>query len=213
MISVEQLSIRAGDFQLQEISFLVPRGEYAVLMGKTGCGKTTLLESICGLKEVIGGKIILMDRDVTNLRPGDRGIGFVPQDGTLFATMTVRQQLSFGPRVHRWKSSEIAPRVKELADQLEITHLLDRKPFGLSGGERQRVTLGRALAVRPKILCLDEPLSALDADVHDGMVKLLQAVVKEQGITALHITHSQKEADAIADRKFFLQEGKLTEEA
>ena len=209
MISVEQLHVRSGDFELQDITLHVPQGEYAVLMGKSGCGKTTLLEAICGLKEVASGKIVLMNQDVTHRRAGDRGIGFVPQDGTLFETMTVRRQLSFGPKVHGWKRTEIANRVKTLADELGIDHLMDRKPFGLSGGERQRVALGRALAVRPKILCLDEPLGALDEDVHQDMVQLIRRVVKEQGITALHITHSQQEAAAIADRVFILRGGKL----
>jgi ABC-type sugar transport system ATPase subunit len=211
MISVEQLSVRAGDFRIEGISFEVPTGEYGVLMGRTGCGKTTILEAICGLKEVVEGKITLMGRDVTKLRAGERGIGFVPQDGALFSTMTVRQQLSFGPKVQRWKKKEIEQRVAELAEELGIAGILDRKPFGLSGGERQRVALGRALAVRPKVLCLDEPLSALDEATHGGMVELILKVVKEHGITALHITHSRREADLIADREFLLEGGELVE--
>lgn len=211
MISVEQLSVRAGDFRIEGISFEVPTGEHGVLMGKTGCGKTTILEAVCGLKEVVDGKITLMGRDVTKLRAGERGIGFVPQDGALFSTMTVRQQLSFGPKIHGWRSGEIGKRVLELAEELGIVDILERKPFGLSGGERQRVALGRALAIRPKILCLDEPLSALDEETHGGMVDLVKRVVKEHGITALHITHSRREADLIADREFVLEEGKLIE--
>ncbi len=209
MISVEQLSVRAGDFCIEGISFEVPTGEHGVLMGKTGCGKTTILEAICGLKEVLSGKITLMGRDVTHLRAGERGIGFVPQDGALFATMSVRQQLAFGPKVQGWAKKEIDKRVPELAEELGIESILERKPFGLSGGERQRVALGRALAVRPKVLCLDEPLSALDEETHEGMVELIRSVVKEHGITALHITHSRREADLIADKEFFLDDGKL----
>lgn len=212
MISIEQLSVRAGDFKVEGISFDVPTGEHGVLMGKTGCGKTTILEAICGLKEVVSGKITLMGRDVTKLRAGERGIGFVPQDGALFSTMTVRQQLSFGPKVQGWDKKDIEERIPELAEELGIEGILDRKPFGLSGGERQRVALGRALAVRPEILCLDEPLSALDEATHEGMVELIRGVVKEHGITALHITHSRREADLIADREFFLEDGKLVEE-
>ena len=212
MITVEQLSVRAGDFHIEGISFEVPAGEYGVLMGKTGCGKTTILEAICGLKEVMGGKITLMGRDVTKLRAGERGIGFVPQDGALFTIMTVRQHLSFGPKVHGWGKKEIDKRVPELAEELGIEDILERKPFGLSGGECQRVALGRALAVRPKILCLDEPLSALDETTHEGMVDLIRGVVKEHGITALHITHSRREADLIGDREFLLESGQLVEE-
>ena len=209
MIEIEQLSVRAGDFSIEGISFEVPTGEHGVLMGKTGCGKTTILEAICGLKEVVAGRIMLMGRDVTHLRAGERGIGFVPQDGALFSTMTVSQQLAFGPKVQGWAKKEIDKRVTELAEELGIENILDRKPFGLSGGERQRVALGRAIAVRPKVLCLDEPLSALDEETHEGMVELIRTVVKEHGITALHITHSRREADLIADREFFLEDGKL----
>lgn len=209
MIQVNQLSVRAGGFKLEGISFEIPTGEYGVLMGKTGCGKTTLLEAVCGLKQVTAGSIRLGGREVTALPAGERGIGFVPQDGTLFSTMTVRQHLAFGPRVHGWRRPAIVERVESLAKELGIDHLLDRKPFGLSGGERQRVALGRALSVRPHILCLDEPLSALDEDTHDEMIALIRSVVRAHGITALHITHSRREAAAIADRLFFLEAGEL----
>lgn len=209
MIQVDQLAVRAGTFRLEGISFEIPTGQYGVLMGKTGCGKTTVLEAICGLKQVTAGRILLCGREVTDLPAGDRGIGFVPQDGTLFSTMTVRQHLAFGPRVHGWGRALIAERVATLAGELGIGHLLDRKPHGLSGGERQRVALGRALAVRPRILCLDEPLSALDEDTHDDMIALIRSVVREHGITALHITHSRREAAAVADRLFVLESGRL----
>ncbi len=211
MIKVEQLSVRAGDFRLSDISFEIPKGKYGVLMGRTGCGKTTILEAICGLKEIISGNIYLDGRDVTRARAGTRGIGFVPQDSALFSSMTVRGHLSFGPRVHRWSKSEISKRVDELAGQLGIGAILDRKPAGLSGGERQRVALGRALAIRPAVLCLDEPLSALDEETHAGMIELIAGIVKEYGITALHITHSLSEAKQMADCLFQLEAGKLVE--
>ncbi|MCB1085628.1 MAG: ATP-binding cassette domain-containing protein [Verrucomicrobiae bacterium] len=211
MIVVDQLAVRAGTFRLSGISFEIPTGEYGVLMGKTGSGKTTILEAICGLKQVTSGKILLCQRDVTELSAGERGIGFVPQDGTLFSTMTVRQHLAFGPRVHGWKRDLVEERVEILAKELGISGLLDRKPFGLSGGERQRVSLGRALSVRPRILCLDEPLSALDEDTHEEMIALIKTVVRDHGITTLHITHSRREAEAVADRRFFLEDGKLRE--
>ena len=212
MIRVEQLGVRAGAFELSDVSFEIPTGGYGVLMGKTGCGKTTILEAICGLKEITAGRIYLGGRDVTDARAGLRGVGFVPQDGTLFTTMTVRNHLAFGPKVHGWKKDEIQERVEELAGQLSIEHLLDRKPKGLSGGERQRISLGRAIAVRPSVLCLDEPLSALDEETHTDMLSLLHKAVKENGITALHITHSKQEAAQIGDCLFRLDEGKLIEE-
>ncbi len=210
MIKVEKLSVRAGDFRLDDISFEIPTGQYGILMGKTGCGKTTILEAICGLKQVTGGKVILGDRDVTDERAGSRGIGFVPQEATLFSTMTVRSHLSFGPKVHHWPRKEIIARVEELAEKLGIVDLLDRKPFGLSGGERQRVSLGRALAIRPKVLCLDEPLSALDEDTQAEMRGLINGIAKENGITTLHITHSRSEAEEMADCVFRLENGAIT---
>ncbi len=207
MIRVENLNVRAGDFRLSDVSFTIPTGQYGVLMGKTGSGKTTILEAVCGLKDVTGGRIYLGGFDMTNARTGDRGIGFVPQEATLFSTMTVRGHLSFGPKVRRWSKAEIAERVGELAEVLGITDLLDRKPFGLSGGERQRVSLGRALAPRPQVLCLDEPLSALDEATHREMIDLIRKMVKSHGITALHITHSMSEAREIGDCLLRIDDG------
>ncbi|MDF1814208.1 MAG: ATP-binding cassette domain-containing protein [Verrucomicrobiales bacterium] len=209
MIKVDQLEIRAGNFRLQNISFEIPGGKYGVLMGRTGSGKTTVLEAICGLKEIISGHIFLNDRDVTHSRAGERGIGFVPQEATLFSTMTVREHLSFGPKVHKWTKQQIADRVEELSTRLGIANLLDRKPHGLSGGERQRISLGRALATRPAVICLDEPLSALDEDTHSEMSDLILRIVKETSVTALHVTHSRQEAEKMADCVFQLVDGKI----
>lgn len=209
MVKVEQLGVQAGAFRIENVSFEIPTGEYGVLMGRTGCGKTTILEAICGLKNVTGGRISLMGRDVTFCPAGQRGIGFVPQDGSLFTTKTVRAHLAFGPRIQKWSPAAIAERVDQLAAELGIQQLLDRKPHGLSGGESQRVALGRALAFRPKILCLDEPLSALDEDTHEEMIALIKRLTKEHGITALHITHSRSEAEKIADRVFVIENGAL----
>ncbi len=209
MIEVDSLTVRAGDFRIEDVSFEIPTGAYGVLMGKTGCGKTTILEAICGLKHVESGKIILMGEEATTKAAGDRGIGFVPQDGSLFLTKTVRDHFAFGPKVKGWDSERIDERIEELAKSLSVEHLLDRKPHGLSGGERQRVALGRALAFRPKILCLDEPLSALDEDTHGEMIDLIKALVTEEGITALHITHSRREAELIADFQFRIEDGEL----
>ena len=131
----------------------------------------------------------------------------MPQDGTLFSTMTVRDHLAFGPRVRGWGKQEVGERVEELAVELGVEELLKRKPFGLSGGERQRVALGRALATRPEVLCLDEPLSALDEGTHEDIASLVRRVVREHGITVLHITHSRHEAEMMGDRLLVLEEG------
>jgi molybdate/tungstate transport system ATP-binding protein len=209
VIRLEQLAVRAGAFALRDLNFEVQNGQYAVLMGKTGSGKTTLLEAICGLKRVTAGAISLMGCDVTRLAPAARGIGYVPQDRALFQTMTVREHLAFAPAVRGWARSDIAERVAQLARLLGLESLLDRKPAGLSGGEAQRVALGRALAARPGILCLDEPLSALDDDTREEMYALLESVQKFTGVTTLHVTHHLGDAERLADVILVLKEGKI----
>ncbi len=209
MIRVQNLTVTAGTFRLENISFEVPTGRYAILMGQTGCGKTTILESLCGLKSVVVGSIHLMGRDVTLLKPAERGIGFVPQEGALFPTMSVGRQLGFALTIRHWKPAAIQERVAELAEMLGISHLLDRRPAGLSGGERQRVALGRALAARPAVLCLDEPLSALDDSTRDAMCSLLSRVTEQTGVTTLHITHNRAEARTLGDLLFVLENGIL----
>lgn len=200
MISVNNLSIRAGSFNVQGLSFEVATGKYAVLMGKTGTGKTTILEAICGLRTVEAGSIRLHDQDVTRLAPADRGIGYVPQDLALFRTMTVAEHIAFPLVIRRWQRAKVEERVAELAELLGIKHLIDRKPAGLSGGESQRVALGRALAFQPRVLLLDEPLSALDEETRVEMCQLLRSVQKQTGVTFLHVTHNQAEARRVADQ-------------
>ena len=209
MIRIDRLQLRLGGFELRDISFEVPAGRYGVLMGRTGCGKTSVLEAICGLKPLLAGTVELGGRDVTTLRPGERGLGLVPQDVALFGSMTVRDHLAFGPRVHRWPAKRVRETVEAMAAELGIESLLERRIFGLSGGERQRVALGRALALRPGILLLDEPLSALDEDTREQMCKLLKDVQARAGVTTLHVTHSRLEAERLADCVFRFEEGKV----
>ncbi len=211
MIAIAGLSVRAGAFALAGVGFEVPAGGYAVLMGRTGSGKTTLLEAICGLRRIESGRIVLQGRDVTRLPPAERGIGFVPQDGVLFRTMTVYQNLAFALGVRKWQRAAIDARVCELGELLSVTHLLDRHPTGLSGGEVQRVALGRAIAAGPSVLCLDEPLSALDDDTREEMYALLRSVRVRTGVTTLHITHNLAETRRLADRLFVLDGGQVVE--
>ena len=199
MIAINNVTVRAGDFVLENFDLEVEEGGYAVLMGRTGCGKTTLLEAVCGLKPVDAGRIAIAGVDVTHLRPGERGIGYVPQEGALFSTMTVRDNLAFGLRARRVGKAEAAERAAEIAEELGIAHLLDRRPRGLSGGERQRVALGRGLASRPRVLCLDEPLSALDDDTREEIVQLIGRLRESHPFTALHVTHSKSEAERLGD--------------
>jgi ABC-type sugar transport system ATPase subunit len=211
VIAVEGLSVRQGTFALTDVTFTVPAGQYAVLMGRTGSGKTTILEAICGLKPLAAGRIHLQGRDVTRLKPAERGVGYVPQDRALFATMSVAEHLAFALEIRRWPRDAIVARVGELASLLGIVPLLERRPHGLSGGEAQRVALGRALALRPPVLLLDEPLSALDEETREGMVDLLRAIRQQAGVTVLHITHSRTEAQRLADRFFLLRDGAIQE--
>jgi ABC-type sugar transport system ATPase subunit len=211
VIRLESIAWRAGHFRLENIHLSIPTGSYGVLMGRTGCGKTTLLEIICGLRRPLAGRVFIGEREVTQEAPAARGTGYVPQDGAMFPTMTIREHLGFALRVRRRPAAEIAERVDQLATELGLTALLDRLPHGLSGGERQRVALGRALASHPKVLLLDEPLSAIDEELRDDLAALLRRVQREHGVTALHITHSRTEAELLADVLFRLADGHITE--
>jgi molybdate/tungstate transport system ATP-binding protein len=212
MIELSHVSWNAGEFFLEGVSCVIPKDAYTVIMGPTGCGKTTVLELICGLRRPTAGRIYVDGGDVTDVPPGKRGIGYVPQDGALFPTMSVRDQIGFALKIRRGSPEEIARTVDRLAEELGISHLLDRKPPGLSGGEKQRVALGRALALNPQVLLLDEPLSALDEDMRDDMVDLLKRTRREHSLTALHITHSSREAEQLADHVFRMKAGELKED-
>ena len=209
MIALDNLTVQAGGFRLTGISLEIADGQYGVLMGRTACGKTTILETLCGLKRARAGRIILNGQDVTTTKASERGIGYVPQDGALFTTLTVGEHLAFALKIRKAPRSLVTERVTELARLLGITSLLDRKPFGLSGGERQRVALGRALSAYPKILCLDEPLGCLDEETQEEMCELLQRICREVRITTLHVTHSMTEARTLADRLFRVEDGQV----
>jgi ABC-type sugar transport system ATPase subunit len=199
MIELSGVTIRMGHFLLRDLSFRVETGQYAVVMGKTGIGKTTILEAICGLRPLHSGRVLINQIDVSRWSPADRNVGYSPQDLALFPTLTVRGHLEFAMKVRRRPAKEIADRIEELATLLEIKPLLDRKIRGLSGGEAQRVALGRALSFKPSVLLLDEPLSALDAETRATTQNLLRNLNRVTGVTVLHVTHNQEEADALSD--------------
>ncbi|HVJ86169.1 MAG TPA: ABC transporter ATP-binding protein [Caulifigura sp.] len=211
MIQLEDVSITAGSFRLSGVSFELSRGEHVVLMGRTGRGKTTILEAICGLRPVTTGRILLGKVDVTNWDPADRRIGYLPQDLALFPTLNVYEHFAFALRLQKRSREAIDQRVVEMAELLGVTPLLGRQIQGLSGGESQRVALGRALAAEPPVLLLDEPLSALDDATRLEMRGLLKQVQQKTGVTILHVTHNRHDAEALADRVLVLEEGRVRE--
>ena len=206
MIQLSGVSIRSGAFQIDNIDLSASSGGYIALMGKTGSGKTTILEAIAGLRAVSEGTIRIDDRDVTHVPAALRGIGYVPQDGALFNHMSVFENLAFGLKVRRIGMQERKERVLKLATHFDIQHLLARSPEFLSGGEKQRVALGRALIFSPATLLLDEPLAALDDKTRSHMVQILKEVHKNTSVSILHVTHSTAEAEELADQVYFIND-------
>lgn len=213
MIKIENLCVTAGSFRLERVSLELATGEYGMLMGKTGCGKTTLIECICGLRPIDSGKIWLADVDVTQARPAERNIGFVPQEGALFPRMTVRKNIAFPLLLRKWAQVAIEKRTAEIADELGLTALLDRHPARLSGGEIQRVALARAIVFRPPLLILDEPLSALDDETRLELYEVLRSVQANTGVTTLQITHNRDDAKQLGNRVFRLVDGQIIAES
>ncbi len=209
MIGVENLTVAADDFRLEKLTLTIPTGQYGVMQGASGSGKTTLLETLCGLRPALTGVVRLGNVDVTRIAAAHRGIGYVPQDGALFTRMTVRQNVDFALKVRGATGAERDERVAELAEQLGIVSLLDQRAGELSGGQSRRVALGRALAAEPPVLLLDEPLTGLDEATQEDMILLLRQVVSRSGCTALHVTHSRREAQALADTLLEIAGGKI----
>ena len=196
MIELDAVSVRQGTFALDGVSLAVPAGAYAVLVGPSGAGKTTLLEVIAGLRRPRAGRVRLRGADVTHLPPAARDVGYVPQDAALFRTMTVRENLAFALAV---RGADATARVTELAAWLGLGGLLDRRAVGLSGGEAQRVALGRALAFRPDVLLLDEPMNAVDDATRADLLGLFDDLRRERRVSVLHVTHARAEAERLAD--------------
>jgi molybdate/tungstate transport system ATP-binding protein len=212
MIEVKGVSVTADDFSLEEIDLTVPSGEYAVLLGPTGSGKTVLIETVCGLRRQDGGRIIIGGREVSTREPGERGIGYLPQDYALFDHLSVEENIAFGLRVKGLDGRAIVQRTHELMETLGISALGRRHPATLSGGERQRVALGRALAPRPSVLLLDEPVSALDERMRLNVCGELKEIQRRLGTTTMHISHSFEETRAVASRVIVIMDGRIVQE-
>ena len=209
MIKIKDLSIDLGEFHLKDINLSIYDREYFVILGPTGAGKTILLECIAGLQRIKQGEIWVDKNEITHLTPEERNIGYVPQDYVLFPFLKVADNIAFGLKQAKYSKNEIQERVKTLANLMAIVHLLNRDTRSLSGGEKQRVALARALAPSPKILLLDEPLGALDLQTAKYLRLELRRIHNELGVTTIHITHDQTEAEEIADRIGVLNIGRL----
>jgi ABC-type sugar transport system ATPase subunit len=209
MIQTVLLSFDIGDFQLHQLSLEVTQGQYFVLLGPPGSGKTVFLECLCGLKQIKSGQIYIGGRNVTNLEPRARDIGYVPQDYALFPHLSVKRNITFGLQTHGWHRTEISNKVTQTAGMLSIEHLLKRSVHGLSGGERQRIALARALVLQPKVLLLDEPVCALDEATRQDICAELHRLQCQFGVTTIHVSHNLEEVFSVADKAGILHEGKL----
>lgn len=198
---------------LRDITFNIRHGEFFVLLGPTGAGKTTTLRVIAGLEKQDSGQVHFDGEPVDALSPAERDIAFVFQQYSLYPTMSVYDNLAFPLRspLRRVPEDEIRQRVTEAAEKLRITHLLERKTERLSGGEMQRVSIGRAIVREPRIFLMDEPLSNLDAKLRESLRIELQHIQKKQGSTTLYVTHDQVEALTLADRIAVLRQGRIVQ--
>jgi sulfate transport system ATP-binding protein len=196
------------------VSLDIESGELVALLGPSGSGKTTILRMVAGLEHADGGQIFFGDEDATNIPVRDRGVGFVFQHYALFPHMTVAENIAFGMKVSKVKrnTAAIDTRVAELLALVQLTGLGNRFPAQISGGQRQRVALARALAVDPKVLLLDEPFGALDANVRRDLRRWLRKIHDELGITTLFVTHDQEEALDLADRVVILEKGQIVQQ-
>ncbi|MGL4892153.1 MAG: sulfate/molybdate ABC transporter ATP-binding protein, partial [Aeromonas veronii] len=204
-IQVQQLNKHFNQYAaLADINLDFHDGELVALLGPSGCGKTTLLRIIAGLEQADSGSVIIRGEDASDLHVRERNVGFVFQHYALFRHMTVFENVAFGlrvkPRSERPAEAAIRARVKELLDLVQLSHVAARYPTQLSGGQRQRVALARALAVQPKVLLLDEPFGALDAQVRKELRRWLRELHDELHVTSLFVTHDQEEALEVADR-------------
>jgi molybdopterin-binding protein len=209
MIEVKNLCVDLGEFVLKDITLYIKGGEYFIILGPTGAGKTVLLESIAGLYPIKRGEIWLRGKEVTGVEPEKRRISIVYQDHVLFPHLSVKDNLLFGLRMHNISAEEQKNRLGWVAELLGISNLLHRRPDTLSGGEKQKVALGRAIATHPELLLVDEPLSALDPETRESVQQELRQLHKALGITILHVTHDFEEAIALGNRIAVIAEGHL----
>ncbi|AIN59738.1 ABC transporter ATP-binding protein [Pseudomonas soli] len=211
-VSVQKLQKSyAGSPVFENIDCQIERGEFVTLLGPSGCGKSTLLRCIAGLTPVDSGRILLDGQDIVPLSPQKRGIGMVFQSYALFPNMTVEQNVAFGLRMQKVKADESQAQVREVLDLVELGSFAGRYPHQLSGGQCQRVALARSLVTRPRLLLLDEPLSALDARIRKHLREQIRAIQRELGLTTIFVTHDQEEALTMSDRIVLMNQGRIVQ--
>ena len=202
MIQLKDIGVRFGDFQaLKDINIHVKEGEFFTFLGPSGCGKTTTLRTVTGFIDPVEGTVIVKGKDITHVPVEKRNIGMVFQNYALFPTMTVYENIAFGLRVKKMEKNEIDKLVREMAAKVDLTETqLMRKVAELSGGQQQRVAIARALVTKPAIMCLDEPLSNLDAKLRVQLRNELKELQAKFGITTIYVTHDQEEALTLSDQ-------------
>ncbi len=211
-VKIENLSKSYGDNKvLDQISLTIDNGKFVTLLGPSGCGKSTLLRCIAGLTDVDEGDVFFDDEAVTNLRPERRNIGMVFQSYALFPNLNVEENISFGLNVRKLDKKIIEKELKNYISLVELTGKEKAYPHELSGGQKQRVALARALILKPRILLLDEPLSALDAKIRKNLRLQIRKIQKELDITTIFVTHDQEEALIISDEIYVIHEGKIAQ--
>jgi ABC-type Fe3+/spermidine/putrescine transport system ATPase subunit len=209
MIEIKNLCIKLGNFVMKDAGLRINTGEYFVIVGPTGCGKTMLIECLVGIRKPDSGEIWIDDQNVTDRYPEERHIGYLPQDFALFPTMSVQENIAFGLKARKKDKAQIQSVVNKLSDLLGVSKLLSRSINGLSGGEKQRVALARALATEPKVVFLDEPLSALDEDTREKLASELRNIHERFKTTFVHISHNFEEVTQVADRVALMNVGSI----
>jgi len=211
MIELINLYKSLGDFHLKDINLKIDTNEYFVILGPTGTGKTVILETIAGLYNPDKGKILFNRKPINKVSPEDRNIGFVYQEYALFPHLNVKDNIIFGLKLRKIPQWIIDKKIKEVSELLSIDHLLNRYPGTLSGGEQQRVAIARILVIKPEVLLLDEPLSALDPRTKENFIRELKKIHKKFNTTTIHITHDFNDALALADRIGVMKDGKIVQ--
>ncbi|WP_431298638.1 ABC transporter ATP-binding protein [Tabrizicola sp. BL-A-41-H6] len=212
-LDLKDISKRFGDTSvIQGVNLTVEPGEFCVFVGPSGCGKSTLLRMIAGLEETSSGTIDIGGRDMTRVDPADRGVAMVFQSYALYPHLTVAENMGYSLRIARKPKAEIRAAVDEVAEILELSALLDRKPRALSGGQRQRVAIGRAILRQPSLFLFDEPLSNLDAELRVSMRVEIAKLHRHLGATMIYVTHDQVEAMTLADRLVLLRAGRIEQQ-